>query len=114
MPDPDGATPALDEAGCAQLRERRSFGELLDWLDGHPLTMRLTLPRLDDVDPAGLLAALRGTVPLRDGDAAEGRLSSLGACITYSFTHLGEHARRLLPAVSLFHGIADEDLLAAL
>ena len=45
-------------------RERRSFGELLDWLDGHPLAMRLTLPRLDTTDPAELLAALRGTTPL--------------------------------------------------
>jgi len=43
-------------------RERRSFGELLDWLDGHPLAMRLILPRLDASDPAALLAGLRGTV----------------------------------------------------
>ena len=48
-------------------RERRSFGELLDWLDGHPLAMRLTLPRLDTTDPADLLAGLRGTTPLPAG-----------------------------------------------
>jgi len=170
MPDPAGATPPLDDAGCAQLkdfldwvrdhsastviitsraredwlgqacrievgglnraeaaqytgyllapypaaqerRERRSFGELLDWLDGHPLAMRLTLPRMDAADPADLLAALQGTTPLPGADAGEGRLSSLGACITYSVAHLGEQARRLLPAVSLFHGIANEDFL---
>ena len=124
MPDPAGATPPLDEAGCAAAagaswsgcgitprsaviitsraqedwlgqvrrigvgglnraeaaeyaghllapfpaaqarRERRSFGELLEWLDGHPLAMRLTLPRLDATDPADLLAGLRGTTPL--------------------------------------------------
>ena len=174
MPDPAGATPPLDEAGCAQLagflewvrdqsrsvviitsraqegwlgevrripvgglnraeaaeyagyllapfpaarerRERRSFGELLDWLDGHPLAMRLTLPRLDATDPAELLAALRGTTPLSAGDdPGAGRLSSLGACITYSFAHLSGPARRLLPAVSLLHGVADEDLLMLL
>jgi len=172
MPDPAGATPPLDEAGRAQLREflhwirdnsasaviitsraqedwlgearriavgglnrveaaeyaglllapfpaararreRPSFGELLDWLDGHPLAMRLTLPRLQDSDPAGLLAALRGTAPLPDGEeAGAGRLSSLGACITCSFAHLTEPVRRLLPALSLFTGIADEDVLA--
>jgi tetratricopeptide (TPR) repeat protein len=171
MPDPAGATPPLDEAGRAQLREfldwvrgnsrsavivtsraredwlgevrriavgglnraeaaqyaglllapfpaarqrreRRSFGELLDWLDGHPLAMRLTLPRLEDADPAELLAGLRGTAPLPAAeDAGLGRLSSLGACITYSFAHLTEPTRRLLPALSLFHGIADEDVL---
>ena len=170
MPDPAGATPPLDEAGRARLREflhwvrdnsrsaviitsraredwlgevrriavgglnraeaaeyaglllapfpaaqqrraRPSFGELLDWLDGHPLAMRLTLPRLQDTDPGGLLAALRGTAPLPAEDPGQGRLSSLGACIAYSFAHLTEQTRRLLPAVSLFHGIADEDLL---
>ena len=92
-------------------RERPSFGELLDWLDGHPLAMRLTLPRLQDADPARLLAALRGTAPLAAEEAGTARLSSLGACITYSFAHLAEPARRLLPALSLFTGIADEDVL---
>jgi tetratricopeptide (TPR) repeat protein len=98
-------------------RERRglrSFGELLEWLDGHPLAMRLTLPCLEAEDPVALLAELRGITPLpAAGDAGEGRLSSLGACITYSFAHLPERARRLLPAVSLFHGVADEDVLAS-
>ncbi|MGA9832456.1 MAG: tetratricopeptide repeat protein, partial [Trebonia sp.] len=171
MPDPAGATPPLEEAGRAQLREflhwvrdqsrsavlitsraredwlgdvrriavgglnraeaaeyaglllapfpaaqrrrqRPSFGELLDWLDGHPLSMRLTLPRLENSDPSGLLAALRGTAPLPTAeDVGAGRLSSLGACITYSFAHLTDPARRLLPAISLFTGIADEDVL---
>ena len=93
-------------------RERRSFGELLDWLDGHPLAMRLTLPRLDTTDPADLLAALRGTTPLpaaEDPDAD--RTTSLPASITYSYAHLTGQTRRLLPAVSLFHGVADEDVL---
>ena len=173
MPDPAAATPPLDEAGCAQLREfldwvrdhshstviitsraredwfgqvrripigglnraeaaayashllapyraaqqrreRRPFGELLQWLDGHPLAMRLTLPRLDDTDPADLLSELQGITPLAAEDTGAGRLSSLGACITYSFTHLTGQTRRLLPAVSLFHGVADEDLLMLL
>ena len=93
-------------------RVQRSFGELLEWLDGHPLAMRLTLPRLDTTDPADLLAELRGTIPLPgDADAGSGRLSSLGACITHSFIHLTEQTRQLLPALSLFHGIADLVLL---
>jgi tetratricopeptide (TPR) repeat protein len=172
MPDLTGATPELDEAGCAQLREflawvrnhsrsaviitsraaegwvgevrriavgglnrteasqyagyllapfpaaqarreRRSFGELLQWLDGHPLAMRLTLPRLDTTEPADLLAGLRGITPLSaEEDAEPSRLSSLGACITYSFAHLATQTRQLLPAVSLFQGIADVDVLA--
>ena len=59
-------------------RERRSFGELLEWLDGHPLAMRLTLPRLDATDPADLLAALQGTTPLPAADDPDaGRTTSL-------------------------------------
>jgi tetratricopeptide (TPR) repeat protein len=93
-------------------RERRSFGELLDWLDGHPLAMRLTLPRLQDTDPADLLGDLCGTAPLpAERPGGEGRLSSLGASITYSFAHLDSLAGRLLPAVSLFTSIADGDVL---
>jgi tetratricopeptide (TPR) repeat protein len=171
MPDPASATPPLDEAGCAALknflewvrdhsasaviitsraregwlgqvrrievgglnraeaaeyaghllapypaaqarRERRSFGELLEWLDGHPLAMRLTLPRLDTTEPAGLLAALRGTTPLPAQDTPDaGRSTSLPASITYSYAHLAEQTRRLLPAVSLFHGVTDENTL---
>jgi tetratricopeptide (TPR) repeat protein len=95
-------------------QERRSFGELLEWLDGHPLAMRLTLPRLDTTDPGDLLAALRGTTPLpAAGDPDAGRSTSLPASITYSYVHLSERTRRLLPAVSLFHGVADADVLAA-
>ncbi len=102
----------LEPFPAAQLRrEQRSFGELLEWLDGHPLAMRLTLPRLDTTEPASLLAHLQGTTPLAAEEAEPGRLSSLGACITYSFAHLPERAGRLLPAVSLFYGIADEDVL---
>ena len=93
-------------------RERRSFGELLEWLDGHPLAMRLTLPRLDSTDPAVLLAELRGTDPAAQrGRRADRAAPSLAACITYSFTHLGEQTRRLLPAVSPLCGTADETLL---
>jgi tetratricopeptide (TPR) repeat protein len=38
-------------------------------------------------------------------------MTSLPACITYSYAHLAEETRLLLPAVSLFHGVADEDVL---
>ncbi len=95
-------------------RQLRSFGELLEWLDGHPLAMRLTLPRLDNTEPGDLLAGLHGTAPMSAevAEAGTGRLSSLGACVTYSFAHLNRETRRLLPAVSLFHSVADADVLA--
>ena len=36
----------------------RAFGELMAWLDGHPLSLRLTLPHLESMSPAALLEAL--------------------------------------------------------
>jgi tetratricopeptide (TPR) repeat protein len=170
MPDEGRATPPLDEAGCAELREflagmadgkssvlitsrtaedwlgdirritvgglaaheaaeyaglllapypagrrRRSgrqFGDLMQWLAGHPLSMRLVLPRLDDNTPEALLAGLRGTEPLPGATAGEGRTGSLEASVAYSYAHLTPGTRRLLPAVSLIHGVADADVLA--
>ena len=108
------ASHLLDPYPAAQQRrQNRSFGELLDWLDGHPLAMRLTLPRLETTGPADLLAALQGTTPLPTNDEPDaGRATSLPASITYSYTHLTSQTRQLLPAVSLFHGIADTDILA--
>jgi tetratricopeptide (TPR) repeat protein len=92
-------------------RAVRAFGELLEWLAGHPLSMRLILPHLDTIDPAALLDALRGAKPLPGEGGDAGRLTSLSASIAYSYTHLSEPTRRLLPAVCLFQGVADEDVL---
>jgi tetratricopeptide (TPR) repeat protein len=93
-------------------RARRAFGELMEWLDGHPLSMRLILPRLDTTEPEVLLAGLQGVAPLPGGqDIGEGRATSLSASVSYSFAHLAEATRRLLPAVCLFHTVADADAL---
>ena len=99
---------------AAKRRRDRAFGELLEWLDGHPLAMRLTLPRLDARRPAELLAELQGTTPLpsEDGEPA-GRHTSLPASLTYSYVHLSSRTRELLPAISLFRGIADTGVLDA-
>ena len=95
-----------------QRREHRSFEDLLEWLNGHPLAMRLTLPSLETTEPAALLAALRGTIPLSpEGTSDTGRATSPAASITYSYDHLKEQTRQLLPAASLFHGNADELIL---
>ena len=100
-------------AVVAQRRARRAFGELLDWLDGHPLSMRLILPCLDTDDPETLLAGLHGTAALPGGTEDGERSTSLAASITYSFTHLSAQTRRLLPTACLFHGVVDAQILAA-
>ena len=107
------ASHLLEPYPAAQRRrEQLAFAGLLDWLDGHPLAMRLTLPRLDTTAPADLLADLRGTTPLPTADAPDAdRTTSLAASITYSYAHLSDQTGRLLPAVSLFHGVTDENVL---
>ncbi|MDQ1027847.1 tetratricopeptide (TPR) repeat protein [Streptomyces umbrinus] len=93
-----------------QRRESKAFGELMQWLDGHPLSMRLILPRLDSTGPRELLASLRGTTPLADTEGSD-RTTSLSASIAYSFTHLSAADQHALTVVSLFHGVVDADVL---
>jgi tetratricopeptide (TPR) repeat protein len=95
-------------------RGGRAFGDLMEWLDGHPLSMRLILPHLDAVDAETLLDGLRGIAVLPGGnnDIDAPRTTSLDASIAYSYSHLSEDSRRLLAAVSLFQGVADVTVLA--
>ncbi|MGW2283861.1 tetratricopeptide repeat protein [Streptomyces phaeochromogenes] len=93
-----------------QRRQSKAFGELMQWLDGHPLSMRLILPRLDSSGPRELLTGLQGTTPLAAPDGGD-RTTSLSASIAYSFTHLSATDQRALTVVSLFHGVVDADVL---
>ncbi|MEU9955718.1 tetratricopeptide repeat protein, partial [Streptomyces sp. NPDC050982] len=93
-----------------QHRESKAFGELMQWLDGHPLSMRLILPRLDSTGPRELLDGLQGTTPLEDTDGGD-RSTSLSASIAYSFAHLSAPDQHALTVVSLFHGVVDADVL---
>ena len=95
-------------------RAVRAFGELLEWLDGHPLSMRLILPHLDTTEPSALLDTLRCAAPMIGEDEDGGRLTSLPASIAYSYAHLSGPARRLLPAVCLLQRVADLDVLGIL
>jgi tetratricopeptide (TPR) repeat protein len=95
-------------------RADRAFGELMQWLNGHPLSMRLTLPHLDTTDPKALLAGLRGTTPLPGWDDSQGgRLTSLPASLEYSYAHLDPAHQRLLVAVSLVQGTVNAVVLGA-
>ena len=95
-------------------RDDRAYGELLEWLDGHPLSMRIILPQLDTTPPRALLDALQGHGDLPDGfEAQAGRTASLGASVKYSLDHLDADAQRLLPIVALFQGVTDAIVLDA-
>ena len=100
-------------------RAGREFGELMRWLDGHPLSMRLVLPRLDTATPGVVLAALRDASSRDaslwpDAGAGTDRTKSLDASVAYSYAHLANSARRLLPVVSLLYGVADAAVLVLL
>ncbi|MFD0745884.1 tetratricopeptide repeat protein [Phytohabitans flavus] len=95
---------------AAPKREERAFEELLKWLNGHPLSMRLTLPMLETDDPATILAELQGTQP----PSADSSPASLAASITYSMRHLAPETRQRLAVAALFHEIIDVDVLARL
>ncbi|MEU7839270.1 tetratricopeptide repeat protein, partial [Nonomuraea sp. NPDC049129] len=92
-------------------RQTPVFAELMQWLDGHPLAMRLIVPHLDTTEPGVLLAALQGAAPIPGRDDGD-RSTSLSACVAYSFTHLPTNDRQALTTLALFHGIADADVLA--
>ena len=96
----------------APRRDGRVFGELMEWLHGHPLSMRLVLPHLDTTDAQALLDGLHGTAPLPGWDQPQaGRSASLPASLSYSYAHLDPASQRLLTAVSLFHGVVDGEAL---
>jgi tetratricopeptide (TPR) repeat protein len=95
-----------DRPAASARRATRAYGELLEWIGGHPLTMRIALPQLDDVEPRVLLDELRG--------GGDGPLDALAAGLTYSLDHLGPGASRTLRVLCLFHGVADADVLAAM
>ncbi len=97
-------------------RKDRAYAELLAFLGGHPLSLRLILPQLNKVKDAGeLLEALRGERDLPPGfEEGAGRLESLAACVHYSFRHLAPEHQERLPALALFEGVAHGAVLAML
>nr|WP_157553885.1 AAA family ATPase [Herbidospora sakaeratensis] len=91
--------------GAAARRQRWLFSDLMAALAGHPLAMRLTLPRLADTEPEELLDALRHRGLGRD---------LLGAGVHHALTYLSADERRRLGAAALFPGVVITDVLAVL
>jgi tetratricopeptide (TPR) repeat protein len=97
-----------------QRREKRSFGDLITFLNGHPLSMRLILPHLEQTDAKRLLEGLTGGELPPGFDGGKGRLESLGASVLYSFRHLPPADQQRLPVLSLFEAVVDVDVLMLL
>ena len=96
-----------------QRRESRAFGDLMQWLDGHPLSMRLVLPRLDSDSPEALLAGLQGTAPLPGGDDGRRPEPVTGGQPRLLLRPPGPGPPAAAAAVCLFHDTADADVLGA-
>jgi tetratricopeptide (TPR) repeat protein len=95
-----------------QRRQERAFAQLLEWLNGHPLSLRLLLPQLEQTPPAVLLEALKGnTANLPPGFLGEERTAALGASLKYSLDRLPDEDQAHASALALFEGVADEDVL---
>ncbi|WP_344244472.1 CHAT domain-containing protein, partial [Actinocorallia libanotica] len=99
--------------GTRRKRQQRVFEDLVQWLDGHPLSMRLTLPLLDSTAPDRLLNALKGVEPLPARDEGD-RATSLAASIAYSFAHLPDRDQQTITALALFHTTTGSDVLGLL
>jgi tetratricopeptide (TPR) repeat protein len=92
-------------------REDVNFGELMGALGGHPLSMRVMLPKLKDRPAAELLKALRANVEaLRSPDADEAEVR-LFATLRLATDELPESWRPLLVGLALHEGFVDGDYL---
>jgi hypothetical protein len=113
------ARTALDRAEPAAQAPQRgeNVGELLERLEGHPLSLTLVLPRLEDASAADLIAGLAGQKPLPadrgDEDLAE-RHRTLDACVAYSLDQLPNEDRERFFALALFEGCVNPDVLNVL
>ncbi len=103
------------QASARRAAEPTAFKELIDNLGGHPLSLKLILPRLSEASPSALLAELKSQAALPAGfGATEGRLKSLGASIHYSFRHLPEEDQRRLVILSLFEKVVSANILGTM
>ncbi|MBD0737659.1 hypothetical protein BGM09_30690 [Streptomyces sp. CBMA29] len=95
-------------------RHNPAFADLMRWLAGHPLTMRLALPHLNDKDATVLLSELKSAKLLPDDGITDHRNASLAASLSYSLRHLAPADQEALTVLSLFQGATHVDVLARL
>ncbi|WP_380282994.1 tetratricopeptide repeat protein [Kitasatospora purpeofusca] len=126
--DPDEAVAYADrllapDPDTVRKRGLRVFGQLLEWLDGHPLGMRLVLSSLEAHEPWHTLdtlvrgeeaAAWAAEETAETAEAKEPRHAALVVSVGYALDRLTAADRRALAAVTLFHGTADATVLALL
>ena len=106
------AAKILQSVGVERASLPAEYLELLDLLNGHPLSLRVVLPQLRQQTAQALLSALReGLDTFAEADE-EGRDKSLVVSLDYSFRSLSAQAQQQLPLLAFFTERVDADWLA--
>lgn len=109
---------ALAEHHNRKLTEIDDWRPLLRFTQGNPLTITVLVGQAlrDGLKTGeqirGFVEKLRAGEAAFDDEASEGRTRSLGASLSYGFTHaFSENERRILALLHLFQGFVDVDVL---
>jgi tetratricopeptide (TPR) repeat protein len=103
------------DAAASRANEPEAFEELINYLGGHPLSLKLMLPRLSEMSPTALMAALKGQGALPVGfGAAEGRQASLATSLHYSLRHLSLEDQGRIVILAFFENVASAAILGSM
>ena len=106
------AQAILDDQGLVPKLQDQAIADLVDRLEGHPLMMRVVLPRLSQQSPEQLLEALATHLP--DADSDDPMERQLYATLRLAEDVLPGQLRPLLYLVSLHEEYVDVDYLEAM
>jgi tetratricopeptide (TPR) repeat protein len=107
----DFAAAILDDLGKTAKQADKSFAELMKLLNGHPLAMRVILPRLETKTSAELTQALHTNFAALKGKTPDEDEARLFATLQFSTEALTAEWQPLLFALSLHDGFVQGDLL---
>ena len=99
----DFCEAVLQDLGITVNRDDEQLVDLMNFLNGHPLSMRVLLPRLESLRASDILAGLRSNLKIlgiHEGD----EMASVFATLQFNDNYLPKELRTLLPALGLFEG----------
>ena len=106
------ATRLMEEASVDPARLGPEFPDLLELLEGHPVSMEVAIPLVREVPSSVLLAELRRELEAyQPGDGEEGRPPYLTVVMENAFQRMPRRNRTHLPFISLFRNRVMMDIL---
>jgi len=100
----------LGDLGIEVDRDDEGFGRLMDMLDGHPLAMRVILPRLEKLGVGGVMRAVQSNIDelgLEGADAAQ----ELFGTLRLAEDMVGEAERELLIGLAMHERFIQAEML---